>query len=140
MRPLQLDFGKEHRPARPLPASGYSFIDSLRVMSMSCRAKPRADLFEACALLHVSRSASQAAHMEALMRCLDEALGKAARLHAPGTAEMTFDESWLVQLGRAMSRGDDASISFLLRSRVRAEHRRLIRFLLTRVVESFSLV
>lgn len=73
------------------------------------------------------------------MRCLKEALGKPARLHAPGSEELTFDEKWLLQLGRAASQHDDSSMSFLLASRVSAEHRRLVRFLVTRIADCFSL-
>ncbi|MEP4961547.1 MAG: hypothetical protein ABJQ70_00810 [Roseobacter sp.] len=107
---------------------------------MSCRSKPKTDLFEACALLHVQRSKSRDAYAEALMRCLGQALGARARLFAPGTTELTFDERWLVEVGSANMRGDDASLNFLLRSRVAHEHRRLVGFLIARISECFSLI
>lgn len=116
------------------------FVNHLRFVSMSCRAKPRTDLFHACALLHGAQADAQKAHAEALMRCLNQALGKPARLHAPGVGEMTFDESWLVQLGLASARGDQASLSFLLASRVAHQHRRLVRFLVGQISERFSLI
>lgn len=139
MVPLRLDMVAQPRPVRPVSAEAFAFINHLRFMSMSSRSKPRADLFEACALLHVTRTASQEAHAEALMRCLSQALGKPARLHAPGTLEMSFDEAWLIQLGQAAVRRDEASVDFLLRSRVLPEHRRLVGFLVSRVSECFSL-
>ncbi|WP_415400598.1 hypothetical protein [Tateyamaria sp. SN3-11] len=117
----------------------FGYLNLLRSKAMDGRAKPRTDLFQACALLQVTRTASREAHAEALMRCLDEALGKRARLHAPGTAEMTFDETWLVELGQAAARNDSASQSFLLGSRVLPQHRRLVRFLVGRISECFSL-
>ncbi|WP_299550631.1 hypothetical protein [uncultured Tateyamaria sp.] len=139
MVPLRLELVAEPRPVWPVSAEAFAFLNHLRFMSMSCRSKPRADLFEACALLHVTRTASQEAHAEALMRCLNQALGKPARVHAPGTLEMSFDETWLVQLAQEMSHQDEASIAFLLKSRVLPEHRRLVRFLVGRISEYFSL-
>ena len=143
MVPLRLDLATEpQRSLRVPPVSedSLAFLNQLRFISMSCRSKRRADLFEACALLHVTRSASQEAHAEALMRCLAQALGKQPRLHAPGTAEMTFDETWLLRLGQAITVQDEGSVSFLLKSRVLPEHRRLIRFLVGRISEYFSLI
>ena len=118
----------------------FGFLNHLRFTAMGCRAKPRTGLFEACALLHANNEASRQAHAEALMRCLGEALGKPARLHASGVEELTFDERWLVQLGVASARRDEASLRFLLQSRVGREHRRLISFLVGRISECFSLV
>lgn len=134
MLPLKLDLPARPQPAAPLSTGDAALLDSLRAVAMLCRVKPRADLFHACALLHGDRSASQAAHAEALMRCLAQALGQPARLHAPGAAELTFDETWLLALGRAAARGDEGSVAFLLGRRVAAEHRRLVRFLIRRIV------
>ncbi|MEM6304268.1 MAG: hypothetical protein AAF744_06075 [Pseudomonadota bacterium] len=112
----------------------------MRFTTMGCRAMPRTELFEACALLQGSPAAAKEAHAQALMRCLTEALGAPARILAPGVTELTFDESWLLQLGRACARGDEASLTFLLNSRVEPAHRRLVRFLVHRISECFSLV
>lgn len=117
----------------------WAFLNHLRFVAMACRVKPRTDLFEACALLKVERSASRDAHAEALMRCLSEAFGKPARLYAPGTTEQTFDEQWLMRLGMACGQGDEDSAHFLLNSRVAFENRRLVRFLIGRIAECFSL-
>ncbi|MEL6922332.1 MAG: hypothetical protein AAFO77_15190 [Pseudomonadota bacterium] len=122
-----------------LSAADEAFLNHLRFVAMSCRVKPRTDLFQACALLQVQRIASCEAHADALMRCLQEALGQPARLHAPGLDELTFDEMWLLELGRATTRGDEDSIVFLLGRRVATEHRRLVRFLVARISECFSL-
>ena len=101
---------------------------------------PRTQLFEACALLHASGSQTVEAHAEALMRCLNEALGKRAKLHAPGVSEISFDERWLIQLGTATARGDELSLRFLLRSRVAHEHRRLVTYLIRQVSGAFELI
>ncbi|MBY5935640.1 hypothetical protein KUV51_21705 [Tateyamaria omphalii] len=143
MVPLRLDLATEPQrmpQVRPVSDAAFAFLNHLRFMSMSCRSKRRADLFEACALLHATRSASQEAHAEALMRCLAQALGKQPRLHAPGTVEMSFDETWLLQLGQAITTQDEGSVAFLLKSRVLPEHRRLIRYLVGRISEYFSLI
>lgn len=128
------------RPAPALEATERDLLNYLRSVAINCRAKPRADLFEACALLHVTRNASREAHAEALMRCLGEALGKRPRLHAPGTHERSFDEDWLLQLGRTLAQHDEASATFLLCARLSLPHRRLVRYLMGRIAEHFSLV
>jgi hypothetical protein len=129
------------KPPEPeLDAASASFLNHLRFVAMTCRAKRRANLFEACALLQISRTASCEAHADALMRCLGDAIGKRITLFTPGTTEISFDEAWLLQLGRALNQGDDASAAFLLNSRVVREHRRLVRFLVARISEHFSLI
>lgn len=121
-----------------ISARDYAFLDFLRRIHLSCRTKPRTTLFEACALLHSNRSKELDAHAEALMRCLSDAFRKSARLHAPGTVELSFDERWLLQLGTAVTANDEASVAFLVHSRISAEHRRLIRFLMGRIAQSFD--
>lgn len=133
MMPLRTEEWAQAKPGAAVRPDAMGVLNHLRFIAMTCRAKPRADLFEACALLHVDRSASLQSHSEALMRCLGEALGKPARLLAPGEDELTFDEHWLVHLCLATTRGDAASIDFLLKSRVGVEHRRLVRFLVQRI-------
>lgn len=139
MIPLRLDVAPKAAPAHSLTPGAIEFLNHLRFVSMTCRAKRRTDLFEACALLHVHRARTLEAHADALMRCLNEALEKRAQLYAPGSAEISFDESWLVQLGTACAQDDAMSRRFLLQSRVAHEHQRLVAFLMQRVSEYFSL-
>ena len=139
MMPLRLPLQNEPECAPEISDAAMAFLNHLRFVAMGCRAKPRTALFEACALLQADKSASRDAHAEALMRCLNEALGKPARLHTPGTAELTFDEKWLAQLGQAYGRDDELSCQFLLGSRVARENRRLVGFLVGRMSEYFSL-
>ena len=138
MMPLSLEKRVDCAPALALSPNAVGMLNHLRFIAMNCRVKPHTELFEACALLHVTRNASQEAHAEALMRCLNEAIGQPARLLAPGVVEMTFDEHWLVQLGQASARQDLASLNFLIRSRVSREHQRLFTFLVSRISDSFS--
>ncbi|MEO1494188.1 MAG: hypothetical protein AAFV19_18710 [Pseudomonadota bacterium] len=124
--------------AAPSPVNNeQALLNSLRFVALECRAKSRVDLFESCALLAVGKTKSQAAHAEALMRCLDQALGKRPVLYRPGTEETSFDEAWLLELCRAVARGDDPSATFLIFSRVRPQSRRHIRFLMGGITECF---
>lgn len=140
MMPLKLNLEPSARIAPEHTSAELAFVNHLRFVAMACRSKPRADLFEACALLQVERSASRTAHADALMRCVGQALGKTPRLHAPGTAELSFDETWLLQLGLACARGDVASQAFLLNSRLAHENRSLVRFLIGQIADCFSLI
>ncbi|WP_282127091.1 hypothetical protein [Roseobacter litoralis] len=138
MLPLHSEKWANAAPEQKLEPDALGFLNYLRFVAMNCRAKPHTDLFEACALLHTEHDKTQQAHAEALMRCLNEALGKPARLYAPGVTEMTFDESWLLQLCLASARQDRASVYFLVQSRVAREHRRLITFLVHWITGRFS--
>ena len=113
------------------------FLNHLRFVALRCRARARADMFQACALLTSDKTQSIRAHAEALAQCLNEALCKRAVFFRPGTTELSFDEAWLVQLASALRRGDEDSVRFLLHSRVRPEHHRNMRFLVSRISEQF---
>ena len=123
----------------PTDRTSAAFLNHLRFTALGCRAKARTDLFEACALLAIHRKRSPAAHADALMRCLDQALGKAAIMFRPGTTEISFDEAWLLQLATALSRQDQASSTFLLHSRTDRQYHRHIRFLVAHISDHFSL-
>lgn len=115
-----------------------AFLNHLRFVALACRAKARADLFAACALLSMDKSQSAHAHAEALVRSLNDALSKRTVLFRPGVEAHSFDEAWLVRLAAALGRDDESSVQFLLRSRIRPEHRRHIRFLVSRLSKHFS--
>ncbi|MEL7099146.1 MAG: hypothetical protein AAGM84_09995 [Pseudomonadota bacterium] len=138
MTPLRQRFEQDHA-RQGAPDEESDFLNHLRVMAMSCRIKPRADLFKACALLQLDGSATREAYSEALVRCLDTALGQRTQLFSPGVIERSFDERWLIALARASGREDEPSLSFLLSSRVPAQNRRMIRFLIGRIAGCFEL-
>ncbi len=138
-----LSHGESHwdwPEAEPADASETAFLNHLRFTALACRSKARTDLFEACALLCVDRNQSFKAHAEALMLCLNDALGQRAVLFRPGTPERSFDEAWLLRLAASLSRKDEASARFLLHSRIDRAHHRHVRFLLARISEQFSLI
>ena len=135
MSTLRLGEWQTAAPAPQLPVEAFGLLNYLRFVALDCRAKPRTDLFEACALLHATKDRTQQAHAEALMRCIGQALGKPARLYAPGVTEVTFDENWLTQLGLASARQDTASVRFLIQSRVSQENQRLVGYLVHQVAK-----
>lgn len=136
----QTDPAWEWPEAAPLDASETGFLNHLRFTAMACRAKARTDLFEACALLSVDRTQSRKAHAEALVLSLNQALGKRPIFYRPGDTERSFDESWLLRLASTLARGDEASATFLLHSRIERVQHRHILFLMSRISEQFSLI
>ncbi|MEM8579992.1 MAG: hypothetical protein AAGF50_02190 [Pseudomonadota bacterium] len=115
------------------------FLNLLRLVGRDCRAKARADLFQACATLSVDSSAAKMAHAEVLMRCLSQALEKTPIFYRPGEQSLSFDEAWLLQLASAIARGDTDSRTFLLHSRIVPHARRNCAFLVSAIVDQFSL-
>lgn len=141
MIPLRSEHWATPAPSSPAMSDGAGrLLNHLRFVATACRTKRRTDLFEACALLKVSRAATLEAHAEALMRCLAEALGTPARLYAPNAPDLSFDEAWLVQLARAIAHGDESSTAFLLHSRVARQHHRWVRYLMGRIASFFPLI
>jgi len=123
-----------------LDSASLDLLNHLRWVAMECRAKPKTSLFEACALLQAPSLEARNAHAEALMRCLTEAFGQRANLYRPGTKSISFDESWLVRLVQSHARGDTFSVSFLLKSRIAPENRRLIGFLTKQISDQTRLL
>lgn len=113
--------------AAPIPDAR---LDWLRAVAGKCRCTARADLFRACAVLSVDRSAAAKAYAEALIRAMPS--GRMT-FYRPGSADISFDESWLMALWDAADRGDDASLTFLLARRLPAHTRRQVGFLVANV-------
>ena len=114
-----------------------AILNQLRLVALDCRAAARDELFEACALLSVDRTIAKAAHAEAFMKCLPEAIGRAPKILRPGVEEVTFDEAWSIRLIAAADAGNCDSFDFLLRSRVAPLARRNIGFLIRSMSEQF---
>lgn len=112
-----------------------AFIEYLRVTALDCRASARTDLFRACALLAVEKPKAREAHAQVLMKTLSEILETKPRLYRPGVTELSFDETWLISLARAVRAEDGASAAFLLRSRVPQHARRKMLFLMSMIAE-----
>lgn len=104
-------------------------IAMLRAMAPVCRAKARLDLFQACAMLSMERGSAAQGFAEALLRTLEQGLGRMPVLHRAGSDELSFDEAWLAALFAAEARGDADSFAFLTRSRLNRAAVRQIGFL-----------
>ena len=104
-------------------------IALLRVLAPACRAKARLDLFQACAMLSGDRNQAAQGFADALLRTLEQGLGRVPVLHRAGSVEMSFDECWLAALFAADARGDVDSFTFLTRARLNRVAVRQIGFL-----------
>ena len=109
------------------------WLNVVRLVAQRSRSKPRTDLFEPCAERHVGHARSRLAYAEALVRCLNPALGRLATFYRPGTEERSFDEAWLLAALHAVRRGDAVSLTFLLRRRLAKHDQRLIGFLIAQI-------
>lgn len=144
MMPLRLPVSPDAELTQAEPApfgpEEMNFLNHLRMVALSCRVKRRSDIFQACALISTDPQSTREAHVEALMRCLSEAMNRRPVMLRTGSAEVSFDEAWLIQLAKSLARGDTDSTAFLVGSRVVPAHRRNIRFLVGRISDCFSLV
>ncbi len=64
-----------------------------------------------------------------LLRLLQFGSGKGLRLHRVGSTDLSFDEAWLISLGKAVRQDDRDSVSFLLSSRLTDANAKRIRAL-----------
>lgn len=131
----------------PSPREGGAFeadlrtgLNRLRLLSLRCRAARRIDVFSACALLSLDRDEAAHAYATAFLRALPQALDRAPVFHAPGAAEISFDEAWILRLLQAIRTRQGDSIAFLIASRVRPCHRRQIAFLAKGLSEGLATV
>ncbi len=113
----------------PVPG-GAARLETLRRFASEARAAARLDLDGACALAAPEGPDAARTYAAALFRTLGQALGRPPRLHAPGTAETSFDERWLARLLERIEAGDEPSTTFLLCARVAPSRRRPTAFLL----------
>jgi hypothetical protein len=123
-----------HAPMPTIPAQ----IALLRVLAPICRAKARLDLFEACAMLSDNRNQAAQAYADALLRTLEQGLGRIPIIHRAGSAEMSFDELWLAALFDADARNDTDSFMFLTRARLNRLAVRQIGFLITSLSQKLA--
>ncbi|WP_299813426.1 hypothetical protein [uncultured Jannaschia sp.] len=118
--------------SRFIALDGHEFVPPLiallRQAACECRAAPRADLY-ACAVLAPEAGAEDFA--VALVRALVSATDRRVVLRRPGAEGLSFDESWLMALSAALTRGDADSVRFLAGRRVRPEAGPVLRLLLS---------
>lgn len=107
----------------------------IRMVALQCRSAPRADLFEACALLSMEKNVACDAHLTALVRGLRTAMTRNPVFFRPGVWETSFDENWLIRALSARETEDWDSFRFLVHSRVATSHRRHVIFLLCGILD-----
>lgn len=115
-----------------------STLVMLRVLMRQCRAKARVEVFTACAFLQQNPSHLAQAYADALLRILAQALPSGFVVHAPQSAERSFDENWLMALMDSIRRGDQSSTDFLLRARLPHSVRRSVGWLAAQMQERLS--
>lgn len=119
------------RPIADIPAP----VAALRRLAPRCQAGARLDLFRACAMLSTDSAVAARSYAEALLRGLAVVLGRVPVLHQPGAPELSFDEAWITSLLGAAQRGDEASMAFLLASRLPRHARRQIGWLAAQLAQ-----
>lgn len=115
----------------PLPVS----VLALRRLAPRCQAGARLDLFQACAMLSAQPELAARAFAEALLRGLAVVFGRAPVVHQPAARELSFDEAWIASLLDATVRDDQASVQFLLASRLPRHARRQIGWLAAQLAQ-----
>ena len=126
----KLDLPEPDASARfVLPEEDRDVLNRLRIAALRCRAAARLDLFRACALLGAERVADAPVFADALLRTLEQGLAARPAFYAPGSEELSFDESWLMSLIAALRDDDMASATFLINSRIAPHARRSLGFL-----------
>jgi hypothetical protein len=130
-RPHVLQDAQQQAPLQPvLPDEWRRALNGLRITALECRVAARTELFIACALLAAEKDAARDAHARALLRCLRQAIRTNPVFFRPGSAEMSFDEAWLMRALMASKAGDSDSLAFLIRSRVAPQYQRQVVFLI----------
>ncbi|WP_227284085.1 hypothetical protein [Boseongicola sp. H5] len=119
--------------ALPLEPETKRELAWLRVAGARCRVMRRSDLFHACAVLSLSGEQAALAYAQALFRALPGLLPGGLRLYAPGDAQVSFDEAWLLQLLNRARAGDLDSLTFLIGRRIAPHARRQVAFLIQRL-------
>jgi len=122
-------------------ATDTALLNRLRLQNLRCRAAARTDLHALYTHLAATGDAEPSAYVEALLLTLGQAPGgHGLKLFRPGASETSFDERWLMSLISALRRGDEASASFLLQSRIGRNDRRPVAFLANRVARHLDMV
>ncbi|MGX9356960.1 hypothetical protein ACS3SW_17870 [Roseobacteraceae bacterium S113] len=121
-------------------AQARNFINHLRVISLRCRAAPAPAPVESCAMIGPISPEMRLVHAATLLGALPEILGRLPVIYRPGSADISFDEAWLIQLARSLSRQDSSSAAFLLNSRAPRHSHRAMTYLMRSISEQFALV
>lgn len=119
--------------AVPFTLAEMAVLNQLRRAAMAGRVAARTDLFAACASLKTRVCTQPMGCMDTFVRCLPEAMGRPVIWFAPGAHEVSRDEAWAMRCLDRITAGDDASLTFLLATRIRNVDRCNIGYLLGRI-------
>ncbi|SMX44203.1 hypothetical protein [Actibacterium lipolyticum] len=137
---LELQTPLVETPRAPVPFDDEMLqrLNKLRLLAMRCRAAAHLDMFTACALLSQNKDEAASAFAEAMLRTLQQGLGRPAVFYAPGTKEVSFDEAWLLRMMSCVRDGDQASFTFLISSVLDQSMRRSVAFLVRGLAERLT--
>ena len=122
----------------PFSDEAVQFLNKLRMVSMRCRSSAHVDIFEACRLL-IRDDAAMAEHFaDALLRTMKQDLKRSPVFYTPNSKDFSFDEAWLLRTLMRSKYSDNASVQFLIQSRIAHPYRRSIAFLIKNVSEQIS--
>ena len=114
-------------------------LNKFRLLMARVKCAARLDVFNACAVLGADPTTSTTAYAEALLRVLQQGLGRAPILYHPGDLELSDDEAWLLRVLLSAQSGDEDSLRFLTTRRLSRETLRptifLVRNLAARIEE-----
>ncbi|ABD56194.1 hypothetical protein [Jannaschia sp. CCS1] len=114
-------------PAPPPPPVDIDTLAFLRMHWARSRCLARSDLFTCSTQALCTLACPVEARAIALLRALASADGLGGlHLYQLGTAELSFDERWLLAALTAGASGDTDSLTFLLNSRLKAPARRQV--------------
>lgn len=107
------------RTAAPAVTRDWALLDFLRTGALRARLFPQLAPEQACALIATDPTISAERYAQAFFRALAQASTRSLNLHHRGVRHATPDEEWLEGLICALQRGDSASASLMMASRVK---------------------
>lgn len=125
--------------APALPETLIALLNRMRFHAIRCRASAHLDLFKACSLLDPHANGAEIETLRTLVRVMGQALDREPVFFQPGSAEISFDERWLLALITAAHTKDDNSFQFLMVRRVAHHKRRIFSLLIKSLAENTSL-
>jgi hypothetical protein len=102
-------------PADGLDVAGQALLSRLRAAARRARSGRQLTLAEALLGLGPGQGLPPE---DAVVRTLGEVLGRRPKFHAPGSAMVSFDESWLLRCHAAQRSRDADSLALLTKRRV----------------------
>ena len=116
-----------------LSSDEVKLLEDVREHARLARALPRIDIFKACELVQFDIELLTPEILNIFVRSLPQAFGRPTHFFPAGTAELTWDEKWLISLVSAVSRADYSSVHFLIQTVIKPVHQKQCRSLVSRL-------